>query len=220
VRHVTRRSFVVGGAVALGLALGGCAGQLWGSGRLAVEDRHVSGFDAVSVGGGARLVLTQGDRESLAVEADDNLLPLVETEVRGGRLSLGWRSGTSVATDRGLRFEVTARELSAIAASGGGQVEATGLDTPALRVDASGGAHVRAEGRADRQEVTSSGGGGFDGARLRGASARVRASRGGWAVVDVAEELDASADGGGWVEYAGEPRVRQEASGGGWVRRR
>lgn len=217
---VTRRSVVVGGAVALGLWLSGCAGELLGSGRLGVEDRDVSGFDAVSVGGGARLVLTLGDREALTVEADENLLPLVESEVRNGRLDLGWRAGASISTSRGLRFDVTARQLGAIAASGGARVEATEIDAPALRVDASGGARVHAEGRANRQDVTVSGGGGFDGARLRGAAARVRASGGGWAVVDAAEELDAAADGGGWVEYAGEPRVRQETSGGGWVRRR
>jgi hypothetical protein len=226
---MTRRAFLLGGAAALGIGLGGCAGpfvgsgrpgMLVGSGRTAVEERSVSGFDGVSVDGGARLVLRRADRESVTVEADDNLLPMVETEVRGGRLSLGWRSGTSVTTTRGLRFEVTARELSAIAASGGAQVEATGIDAAVLRVDASGGGRVRAEGRAERQEVTASGGGGYDGARLRSTAARVRASGGGWAIVDVAEELEASADGGGWVEYAGEPRVRQETSGGGSVRRR
>jgi Putative auto-transporter adhesin, head GIN domain len=217
---ITRRSFLGGGAVALGLGLSGCVGPFWGSGRAGVEDRAVSGFDAVGVGGGAQLVLRQTGRESLTIETDDNLLPLVEAGVRGGRLSLGWRPGTSVSSRHRLRFEVSARELNAIAASGGAEAEATGIDTPSLRVDVSGGGQVRAEGRADRQEVTASGGGGYDGAGLHGRSARVRASGGGWAIVDVAEELEASASGGGWVEYAGEPRVRQETSGGGSVRRR
>jgi hypothetical protein len=217
---VTRRSFLLGSAAVLGLGPVGCVGTVQGSGRAVVESREVASFREVSVGGGARLVLTQTGRESLTVETDDNLLPLVETEVRNGRLSLGFRSGTSVSTARGLRFELTARELSAIEASGGTRVEATGIDTPALRVDVSGGGQLRAEGRAARQEVSASGGGQYDGARLASAAARVDASGGGWAVVDVADELDASASGGGRIEYTGHPRVRQETSGGGSVRQR
>jgi hypothetical protein len=191
-----------------------------GSGRAAVEERPVTGFDAISVSGGARLVLRQADHESLTVEADDNLLSQVESEVRDGRLFLGWRPGTSVTTTHALRFEVTARAVSTIVGTGGAQVDATDIDTPSLRVDVSGGARLRAEGRADRLEVTAAGGGGYDGASLRSRSAVVRASGGGWAIVDATEEVDASAHGGGWVSYAGAPRVRQDSTGGGWVRPR
>jgi hypothetical protein len=218
--RTTRRSFVLGGAAALTLGLVACVGQLQGSGRTAVETRSVDGFSEVSVGGGALLVLKQTGQESLRVEVDDNLLPLVETELRDGRLSLGFKPGSGVTTARGLRFELTARELRAIAASGGARVEATGIDTPALRVDVSGGGQVRAAGQAAHQEVTASGGGQYDGAHLATRTARVDVSGGGWAVVDVADELDASASGGGWVEYGGNPRLSEETSGGGAVRRR
>jgi hypothetical protein len=46
-----------------------------GSGNVIREDRSVSGFRAVSVGGVGVLKVSKGDREALAIEAEDNVLP-------------------------------------------------------------------------------------------------------------------------------------------------
>ena len=46
--------------------------------------RSVSGFSSIQVNLGAELVLTQGNGESLNIEADDNLMPYILTDVHNG----------------------------------------------------------------------------------------------------------------------------------------
>ena len=60
-----------------------------GSGNTASETRDVSGFTEVSLEVPSTLYIEQGDTESLTIEADDNVLELIETEVVGSRLTLG-----------------------------------------------------------------------------------------------------------------------------------
>ena len=61
-----------------------------GSGNVVTEERDVSGFDRVALSGFGEVIITQGDKESLTVETDDNLMRYIETKVRGGTLELGF----------------------------------------------------------------------------------------------------------------------------------
>lgn len=55
-----------------------------GSGNLATETRDVSGFTGVDVGGVFQVEITAQKEFGIEIDADDNLLPLIKTEVRGG----------------------------------------------------------------------------------------------------------------------------------------
>jgi hypothetical protein len=189
-----------------------------GSGQIVSQTRPVSGFHEISVSDGATLIVKQTGQESLRVVADDNLIDQVRAEVRDGKLRLGFERSRPFASQHGLRFEVEVRELSEVSASGGSHVEASGIATPALRVDVSGGGRVTASGTATDLAVSTSGGATYDGRALGGRSARVDASGGAHSVVNAAEDVEAHASGGAHVEYLGSPRLRQETSGGGSVR--
>lgn len=52
-----------------------------GSGNVASEARTASGFQAISLRSSVDLVVRQGNRASVMVRADDNILPLVQTFV-------------------------------------------------------------------------------------------------------------------------------------------
>src|SRR4051812_14457869 len=53
-----------------------------------VEDRHLSGFNAVDLAGSFDVYITQGSTESVKVEAPDNIIDHILTEVRGGVLKI------------------------------------------------------------------------------------------------------------------------------------
>src|SRR3990172_801597 len=59
-----------------------------GSGRVATETRQASGFDEIEGCCGMQLILSQGETESLEIEAEDNILPEIVSEVIGSRLSV------------------------------------------------------------------------------------------------------------------------------------
>ena len=59
-----------------------------GSGNVILEERDVSGFDQIVMAGAGQIIITQGDRESLSIETDDNLLEYISTEVTGDTLEI------------------------------------------------------------------------------------------------------------------------------------
>jgi len=76
-----------------------------GSGTMATETRDVSGFDEIDLGGSGRVLIAVTGTESLTIEAEDNILPLLTTEVRNGRLELGAKQ--SISPTREIVYTIT-----------------------------------------------------------------------------------------------------------------
>ena len=69
-----------------------------GSGQLASESRPVTGFTKVELSGTGELTIEKTGTESLAISAEDNLLPLLTSEVSGDTLVLGTKRNTEIVT--------------------------------------------------------------------------------------------------------------------------
>ena len=94
---------------------------LRGSGDRITESRPVNGIDRVSLAGSGDVILSQGDRESLTVETDDNLMQHIVTKVDGGTLTLGTKPGVNISLTR-LRFTLTVQDLDGLNVSGSGKI--------------------------------------------------------------------------------------------------
>ena len=70
-------------------ALQGVGTTIRGSGNVVEETREVSGVSGVQLATIGDMVIELGDKESLRIEAEDNLLEYFETEVRNGKLIIG-----------------------------------------------------------------------------------------------------------------------------------
>jgi hypothetical protein len=190
-----------------------------GSGDVISESREVTGFDEVELVGSGRVDIAVTGTESLTIEAEDNIMPLIESDVRNGSLILDYRSAVSPSVD--VVFTITAAELSGIDLSGSGVVDATGVDGTDFFVEISGSGDVRAEGTLTGfLSISISGSGEFDGVSLTAPDGEVDVSGSGNAVVDVTETLDISISGSGDVEYIGSPDLDVDTSGSGNVTQR
>lgn len=209
-----------------------------GSGTAAADTREVSGFRAVSFAIPGELTIVRGDAEGVRIEADDNLLPLIETRVRDGVLEI--RSGAGRLEPRSpLRVWVTARALEAVTAAGSGSVEAHGLrggelaltvagsgsvrahdlQADLLRSEVAGSGSVEVAGRAPRQVITIAGSGGLDALGLESDVVDARIAGSGSARVHARERISARIAGSGSVLYRGDPEVSATRAGSGSVRR-
>jgi hypothetical protein len=209
-----------------------------GSGELAREEREVGDFDAIRLSGIGTLIIEQGEATELHIEADDNLLRYLESDVRGTTLYLGVEKGTNVMPSQGIRYEVTVTSLEEVALSGFGNVEIDDLETDRFTLDVSGGGDVEIDeliaeslevtvsgvgnvevddGAVRDQEITISGGGNYSARDLASAEAEVDISGVGKATVRVSETLDVSISGGGSVNYFGDPTVSEDISGFGSI---
>ncbi|MCH8294698.1 DUF2807 domain-containing protein [Candidatus Poribacteria bacterium] len=225
------------------LLISGCngiGGRIEGSGHVITETRGVSNFDRVSMGGSGELILTQGDNESLTVEAEDNIMEYVKTEVEGRTLVLGLDSGgRSISTKRSIRFTLMVKNLVGLDLAGSGRVDAGGIDTDRLDVDVSGSGTMEIDslaaetlkvsisgsgrvelgtGEVQKQDIEMSGSGRFRADKLRSQEASIEISGSGSAVVWAQESLEVSISGSGDVEYYGRPRITQQVSGSGSIK--
>ncbi|GAB4464532.1 MAG: hypothetical protein OHK0029_34550 [Armatimonadaceae bacterium] len=87
--------------------------MLRGSGKVVTDTRSVGDFSAVDASGVGSVLIAQGDRDSLTIEADDNVLPYISTEVKNGVLHLGFNERLSLR-DVTIRYRLTVRKLDQV----------------------------------------------------------------------------------------------------------
>ena len=209
-----------------------------GSGKVVEEERSVSGFTGVALSGIGNLYIEVGDEEALRIEAEDNLLPYFETEVRGTTLEIRTRENVNLLPLRPVNFYLTVEALDTITVSGSGHAEAPGLQAEQFFATVSGSGSVKmagleaealtatisgsggldiAGGEVEMQDITLSGSGKYEAKGMESAEADVRLSGSGSATVRVRDRLDVTISGSGSVRYIGDPTVRETVSGSGVV---
>ena len=222
------------------------AAEIRGSGNSATEARSLPAFQAIALSGSMDLVVRQGT-QAVQVTADDNLLPLLETVVEPGRdgatLVVRWQKqdrGSYLQSKSRVRVTVSVPKLTAVAASGSGDIALESVNTPALRLALSGSGDARLPGlTAGELEVAISGSGDVSGsgsatrlkigiagsgdvrlADLKADEVTVSIAGSGDAAVSAAKTLSVSIAGSGDVSYSGDAVVKQSVAGSGSVKRR
>lgn len=215
-------------------------GSVPGSGVVAKETRKAEDFNAISVRFPAEVVIRQGSKESVTVEAENNLLPQLTTSVRSGTLVIenseaDWSKRVNptetvkitiiVKNLKEINFssagvlvveQLASDELN-LSISGAGEVTLSGLKVGKLDIGLSGAGTIRADGKADNVSISISGLGSFEGASLSSQVANIEISGAGSASLRVEKELTARVSGAGSINYYGDPTVDKHVSGAGAV---
>ena len=193
-----------------------------GSGKVITESRKVSNFSAVSFSGLGDITISQGSTESLTVEAEDNVMPLIKTEVTNGTCIIrfdtqDWRE--MVRPTKPIRFNLTLKNLTALDFSGAGNILAASLKTGRLTLEVSGVGNVKLErleatelattmtgaanvdiaGQVTKQEVEMSGAGQYSAGNLNSQTAKITVTGVGGATLWARDSLDVTLNGAGSV---------------------
>lgn len=96
-----------------------------GNGKLVTREVPVKSFDALQAGGVYELKLTQGDKESVKIEADENLQELFTVSNEGSRLVISTKKleNKNLKTKNKMRVYVTFRKVKSIEVSTVGNVQ-------------------------------------------------------------------------------------------------
>ena len=187
-----------------------------GSGQLASESRPVTGFTKVELSGTGELTIEKTGTESLAISAEDNLLPLLTSEVSGDTLVLGTKRNTEIVTTKPINYALTVKDLTGLTLSGSGNIRVSNLSTPELTTKISGSGTITPSGTADDQDLDISGSGRYQADQLASKTVNAGISGSGTASVLVSDALDVRISGSGTLTYTGDPtRVTQDVSGSG-----
>jgi hypothetical protein len=203
---------------AFGFLLTGCKFErgLAGSGVRKTEKRDVKSFSAIDTTGSYTIDVTCQKAAGLEVDADDNILPLIKTEVRDGILFVS--NDQPYHSSKTVTLRITVPDLNSVANHGAGQIKIVDANSSDLKIDSTGAASVEAAGTAKSIQISSTGAGEIDTSKLHADKAKVEVS--GAASVDVyaSEQLDVNVSGAGNVNYSGNPKtVNKHVSGIGSV---
>ncbi|WP_445385379.1 head GIN domain-containing protein [Robiginitalea sp. IMCC44478] len=206
-----------------------------GNGVVEEETRDITeDFSAISASEGIDVFVTQGSRHSIRVEADENVIELIGTDIRDGKLKVHAIENIGRATKK---VYVTLPEVSSLSASSGADLVVNGtLEAGKLRLhsssgaelelevladeieaDASSGADIRLTGRANLFYADASSGSDIKARDLEVKVCHADASSGAGIKIQVSESLTADASSGGDISYSGNPNVQSNKSVSGSV---
>jgi hypothetical protein len=107
------------------------------------ETRTVSGFTGIDASSVFDITVTKGNVESLVIEADDAVMPLVRSEVRNGVLHLYLDNAGKVKNIKTLKASVVMKNLDNVSLSGACKLAANDLFTPdRFKADCSGASQL------------------------------------------------------------------------------
>jgi len=202
------------------IVLSGCKfDRVRGSGATKIDKRSVPAFTAVDISGAYEVEIAAQKEQSVEIEGDDNLLPLIKTEVRDGVLEIS--NEKSLSTKNKLRLRISVQQLDGIETSGASNIVVTGVKTDDFKIGTSGASELKVSGEAKTLSLQSSGAGMIDTKDLHAEKVDVHSSGAANVVVYATEELDASVSGAGTIDYYGDPKtVKEDKSGAGMITKR
>jgi hypothetical protein len=208
-----------------------------GNGPVETQDRSVRTFDRVEVATDADVTIVQGPTQEVRVEAQRNILDILETDVSSGKLRIetgryNLRSHDpikvfiTVPSLAGVRLSSNGHISSAapwnastmsVEDTGSGSIELACGQVHTVNTNITGSGSVTLSGAADEHEARLTGSGELRAYDLSTQKAEVTATGSGRSYVRVANSLDVKLTGSGSVYYKGNPSISQRTTGSGRV---
>ena len=227
----------------LSIGTASCNAQWWtaekGNGNVISEEREIGNFSAIRASNGLNVYLKQGDKESLKIRTDENLMDNIVTHVKGNVLIL--KVSESIKRPTKLDVYVTLVDINKLNISSGADVfsdedlyleniditVSSGADAKlnltakSVSCSVSSGADAVLMGTTDYFSGSASSGSDLKAKELKAKECKAKASSGGDVSVYASESITAKASSGGDVDYYGEPtKINVSSSSGGDVNRR
>lgn len=211
-----------------------------GSGNIITENRQVGGFTGIEVSNAFEVEVKIGAAEAVRIEADDNIMKYVRTEVSGNKLIIKVENLHSINNTH-LKAYVTMPVLNSINASSASSVKVLDVikgngrlsfsassaadieaevEAPEVEAEASSSGTVKLNGKTKNYKASASSGSNIKSADLLSETTIVDVSSGADAAVYASVNLDAIASSGGSINYSGAANVKKNESSGGSVNKK
>lgn len=220
--------------------LAACNKSIRGSGHIVQQTLSVDSFHAIETNGSFDVQVEQLNAPSglLLIEADDNIIPVIEARVVNGVLKIQYNTITNIQTRKTPKIWVNTGRLSRLFINGSGSIVTNGAwvgdelelrvngngdiithhQVQALNASISGSGTISLSGTALLADFYMSGSGKINGFDFTSEKAKLVLSGSGNMYCGVEKELDAAVSGSGNIYYKGHPAiVRTQISGNGQI---
>ncbi|MEG4286438.1 head GIN domain-containing protein [Microcoleus sp. A006_D1] len=211
-------------SIGLVISLAGCnlisnTSNVKGSGNVKTEKRSVASFDSLDANYVGSIQVRSQGQESLEISGDDNIIPLITTEVKNGTLYIRPTKGYN--PQQKLQIIVSTPDLKKFVFDGVGKANLSNVKNDRLEIVVNGVGDFTASGETKEADITLSGVGSLDAKNLHTVNAKVNSTGVGNVDIYVTGQLDAQASGVGKINYYGSPKiVNRQAEGIGKINER
>ena len=190
-----------------------------GNGAISTETRETHSFNQILLLIPAEAEVLCGRNPKLEIKGDDNILPIITTEVKDGQLIVD--ADTTFTVDNKINLKIEVENLLKIAVPGTCALYVKNLDNESFTVALSGVGSLRLSGNTDNFICTVSGAGLVDAKELIAKHTDITLSGAGSAEVYAAQSLNVTISGVGNVSYYGDPEsVSKNIAGLGRVKKK
>lgn len=182
------------------------AGRVVGDGQPGSETRQIGPVAEISADGAFALTVKVGAAPGLTIETDENLLPIVKTEVSRGRLEI--YTDRSYSVDGRIKVTVTSPDVTDISASGSNRINGEGLTGGPLSILLNGSNKALLAGNVSALTARISGSNLLSARRLTADAADVTVNGSGDVAVDARQRIVAEISGAGSISVYGNPKAR------------
>jgi len=196
----------------------GMLNRVSGSGNRERQKRNVASFNSIYYNGAFDVDIACQQPASLEIEGDDNILPMVSTEVSNNVLHI--KNLRNYSASEPIKLKISVPNLEGIAVNGAGKIEVFGMKNEKFEIDANGAPTIRVSGETKLVDIDANGAGKIDTHKLRASKAIVDTKGVSKVEVYAADQLDVTVSGPSHVTYQGDPVVNKTINGPGSVEKK
>ena len=205
-----------------------------GSGKLGSEVREIASFNQIKIEGVFNVFLSQKDKESIRVEADENILPLVLVSVENNVLTVKLKENTSISKMKKINVYISCVDINSLKSEGVGMLNCENqlkLNSLELNVSGVGASRLNLEvgtlniksdlvgalfvtGTAKEVTAKQNGIGAFEAFDLKAEKLSLETNGVGKVEVFASTEITIDAHGVGGIKYKGNPATKNIKSEG------
>lgn len=121
------------------VSTGDGSNKVKGNGKVKSEIRDVSSFNKIEVDGVFNVILSQSDKESVKIETDENIQPLIITSVENETLKINMKDSTSIDKMKKINIYISFVTISKLNTNGVGSLRCSNkLNLKEFELDAKG----------------------------------------------------------------------------------
>ena len=209
-----------------------------GSSNIITQEKQLSAYDRIEVLGSYDVIFTDGEVGKIKINAPDNILPLIQTEVSDGLLRIDTGKNRYKVKEPIIIYVPVDSRLKQVDIKGSADIYSEkNLETKALNVgiygsgdarlavnvsslalEVVGSGDIRVSGRAKNLSIDINGSGDVEVPNLKAEKAVIKVNGSGDVSAYVTEDVDVSIAGSGDVTVKGNPKkVKQKINGSGGV---
>lgn len=210
-----------------------------GNGNETTESRNPGSFKRIQLMGSMDVEIKKGDERSVKINAEENLLPYIETKVEGDKLIVKFSDDVNIDADKDIIVKVTTPALTEASVMGSGDISGDGkfesddkieinvlgsgnvkmeLDAPAVEAKVTGSGDIDIAGNTKDATYNTMGSGNIKASDLKAENTEAKTMGSGNIRAFASVKLKATIMGSGDISYKGGGAVTSNVHGSGAVK--